>query len=395
MDRRGYLRLTGLVGAVGLTTAVGTESNWGSQGDYETVRVPGEYATVQAGVDAAGHGDLVLVGEGTYTEPVRIMTPGLTLRGRDRNAVVLDGEFGPGNGVHVEADGVAVENLTVRHFQDNAVYWTGVEGFRGSFLTAYNNGYYGLYGYDSTDGRFEYSYASGHPDAGIYLGWNQPFDALVTDCVAEYNALGYSGTSTGEGITIRDSIFRHNMAGIVPNSLVESGPAQRASRIVDNVVSDNGYVEAPVGGYQYGMFGTGIVLWGGTDNVVEDNVVDGHPNYGIALSPSVTEPSGNVVRGNLVSDSGRADLALGAPAGADNRFEDNQFASSAPTGIEADASRGDATVTQVYRAQERRAENAADIGGDWREQPEPGPQPTMRDPEIPPLAADLETSLVE
>jgi len=81
-----------------------------------------------------------------------------------------------------------------------------VEGFRSSFLTGYNNGYYGLYAYDSTDGRFEYSYASGHPDAGFYCGWNQPFEAVVADVVAEYNAIGYSETSTGEGIVVKDSV---------------------------------------------------------------------------------------------------------------------------------------------------------------------------------------------
>jgi len=101
-----------------------------------------------------------------------------------------------------------------------------------------------------------------------------------------------------------DSIWRHNMAGIVPNTLSENDPTQHATRIVGNVVHDNGNEDAPTLDYIYGMFGSGILLWGGHDNLVADNVVDGHPNYGVAIHRSVTEPSGNLIRGNHVRGSG-------------------------------------------------------------------------------------------
>lgn len=44
-----------------------------------TLRVPQEYATIQAAVDAAASGDTVLVGPGTYVENV-IIHGSLTLR---------------------------------------------------------------------------------------------------------------------------------------------------------------------------------------------------------------------------------------------------------------------------------------------------------------------------
>jgi hypothetical protein len=74
---------------------------------------------------------------------VMVTVPSLIIRGRDRNRVVIDGEFQRPNGISVTADGVAVENLTVRNARTNGVFWTGVRGYRASYVTAYNNEDYG------------------------------------------------------------------------------------------------------------------------------------------------------------------------------------------------------------------------------------------------------------
>ncbi|CAN5786967.1 hypothetical protein BH23ACT10_BH23ACT10_18580 [soil metagenome] len=89
-----------------------------------TRRVPDDHRTIQAAVDAAEPGDLVLVGPGVYREQVKIDTPSLVLRGTDRNEVIIDGEFARPNGVSITADGVAVENLTVRNARLNGLFWT-------------------------------------------------------------------------------------------------------------------------------------------------------------------------------------------------------------------------------------------------------------------------------
>ena len=97
-----------------------------------TIRVPGDAKTIQAGVDRAKAGDLVLVSPGVYRESVEIATAGIVLRGVDRNRTILDGEFRRANGVFVAgADGVAVENLTTRNYTENGVFWSGVLGYRG------------------------------------------------------------------------------------------------------------------------------------------------------------------------------------------------------------------------------------------------------------------------
>jgi hypothetical protein len=73
----------------------------------------------------------------------KVTIPSLVIRGRDRNQVVVDGEFRRPNAISITADGVAVENLTVRNALVNGLFWTGVRGYRASYVTASNNKDYG------------------------------------------------------------------------------------------------------------------------------------------------------------------------------------------------------------------------------------------------------------
>ena len=95
-------------------------------------RVPADYPTIQEAVDAADPGDLVLISPGIYNEAVNVATDELTIRGLDRNEVILDGEFELENGIRVlGASGVAVENMTAINYTVNGFYWIEADGYRG------------------------------------------------------------------------------------------------------------------------------------------------------------------------------------------------------------------------------------------------------------------------
>ena len=169
---------------------------------------------------------MVLIAPGIYRESVLVTTPFITIRGLDRNGVVIDGGFDRAIGFHViEADGVTIENLTVRNHLLDGVRWTSVHGYWGSFLTAVNNGDHGVFAEDSDWGQIDRSYASGSPDSGFSIGQCSPCHAVVRDVLAEHNAIGFSGTNAGGDLAIVNSEWRRNLAGIVPNtSDRESGP---------------------------------------------------------------------------------------------------------------------------------------------------------------------------
>jgi len=400
-----------LPGGGGAGVGPGREAVPASPG--RTIRVPQDRATIQAAVDAAAPGDLILISPGIYHEAVRVLTPYLTIRGTDRNTVILDGGLHLPNGVHVaEADGVAVENLTARHYLLNGVYWNSVNGYRASYVSAYANGDYGIYAFNSVWGRFDHDYAAGNPDSGFYIGQCHPCHAVITDVLAEDNAVGYSGTNAGGDLLIVNSEWRDNMGGIVPNTLdSEKLAPQHGATIAGNWVHDNNNAEAPAKPLTSSGLGIGIVVTGGLDNRVFGNLVTDHQAYGIAVLPIIDAnlwlTGGNQVTGNQVSRSGIADLALGAFSNGGDCASGNQYRTTLPPALElqnacgtdgglatgARPGGGAMAVTAHVLARFITALNGHAPGGDWKTYPDAPAEPGMADPTIVPALAIPETAV--
>ena len=225
--------------------------------------------------------------------------PTASIRGTDRNEVILDGEFELDNGIRVlGADGVVVENMTARNYATNGFFWTGVDGYRGSFLTAYRNGDYGIYAFDSVNGQFNDSCTSGSPDAGFYIGQCYPCNAVIANVTSEYNGLGYSGTNAGGDLYIIDSVFRFNRAGIVPNSGSYGSAIPSESTLAD-VVYANNQPDTPAIEVALLAMGNGILVAGGHRNLIVNNLVIDHDRTGIGLVPFPEEdPSDDVPTGD-------------------------------------------------------------------------------------------------
>lgn len=367
------------------STGTGSESSTDSGGNADDVlNVPDEYPTIQKAVDASEPGDLILIAEGTYHEAVDVSDPkgDITIRGVDRNKVILDGEFKLENGIRIlEADGVVVENMTAKNYLSNGFYWTGSDRYRGSYLTAYRNGDYGIYAFDAYHGQFDNSYGGGSPDAGFYIGECFRCDAVIDNVVSENNGLGYSGTNSGGDLYIVNSTFRYNRAGVVPNSgSYELCYPSRETVIVGNTVYGNNNSDAPAIDVALLAQGNGILMAGAVKATVERNLVFDHDRVGIGAVPFPEEDAvdikppasaddtpcsetrdkataaesdipdivlwnarDNRIVNNNVSTSGLADLASAtiklddtseATADLNNCFSGNTFTSSAPVDLE-------------------------------------------------------------
>ena len=176
------------VSSVGMAASPKTPGRGGTAtAPGTTIEVPRQAPTIQAAVDRAVPGTLILVAPGVFRESVLVTRPDVVIRGVDRNRTILDGQFRRPLGIDVRANGVALENLTARNFTQNGFFWQHVDGYRGSYLTASRDREYGLYAVDSQHGQFDHSYASGSGDSGFYIGACGPCHAVapVLDRIAD------------------------------------------------------------------------------------------------------------------------------------------------------------------------------------------------------------------
>lgn len=273
------------------------------------IRVPEDAATISDAVGRATPGDLVLVGAGVHAEQVLVGTPDITVRGVDRNATIIDAEGVRPYGIVATADGVRIENLTVRgatfygvlvtglHSEDGEPSARGADGyttidpdefppvqrFSIDHVTAHNNGLYGLYAFNAQHGVITDSYASGSADSGIYVGQCEQCDILVWGNVAEHNAIGFENANASDSVTVAANRFSSNRVGATfISSYQEAFLPQRANTVVGNLVAENASAESPA--QAEGGFGVGIGVSGGHHNIFDRNTVTGHPRAGVQIT---------------------------------------------------------------------------------------------------------------
>jgi len=323
-----------------------------------TVRVPADAPSIQAAVDVAHPGDLVLIERGVYTESVKVRTPGLTVRGIDRNAVVIDGEFRRGNGITVTAPRAAVENLTVRNHLFNGLLFTGVTdealhgagaggrdyrqldtarfpplvGFRATHVTAYNNALYGIYAFDARAGVIRENYTSGHADSGVYVGQCKPCDVRVEANIAERNAVGMEFTNASTGVSVVGNRIVHNRVGLtIATDMLESYAPQSAILVAGNAIVNNAEANTPA--QAEGGFGIGVGISGGSDNQVTRNLITRNPRAGIVVADALDFPArDNQVSGNRQVGNGQ-DLVTAAASATPLGGVPPEPGSNAPPGV--------------------------------------------------------------
>jgi FtsP/CotA-like multicopper oxidase with cupredoxin domain len=344
MSRPRWVVALGTVVAVALSLVAGVPSEAGGGKKHHvllvcngTVKCPNVkgvkyYKSLQLAVDHAVNGDWILVWPGKYQEgvevvPNRALTSGLHIRGMNRNSVLFDGKKTGGSAVHVRGvDNTWVENMTGQNYLTgaaNAFYWTGVDGYWGNYLTAYNNGDYGLYAFDSTStgkvpSTFAHDYASWNADSGIYIGGCRDCHAVIVDSKSEKNALGYSGTNAGGELYIMNSEWTHNATGILPNTLTsEPDPPQDGAYIVNNYIHDNNDTDIPGAGITaIAPVGVGIGISGGWNNILRANLIKNQKHAGVLMHWLFTPPVNNQVLYNTfvktayAGGPGDADIAL-------------------------------------------------------------------------------------
>lgn len=281
--------------------------------------MPVDHFSIQNAVNAAQPGDLILIDPGVYTEEVLISTPDVIIRGRDRNTVFIDGLHSAGTGFTVSADGVAIENLTVRNYTTDgirvgALGATPVIGFRALHVTTSNTGRNGLAVANSTDVDIRSFWGSGHAAAGISITDCAVCTTVVETSLVEFSGRGMSVVDAAGAVTIIRSTARNNRVGMV----VENGVATTSGvTIAGSVVLNNGFTNTPLldPTWDHG-FGVGLHVGGAVDTTLVQNRIAGNTRVGILLGRNTLGssdlPVDTAVDGNEVAEHPEGDVVTDA-----------------------------------------------------------------------------------
>ena len=338
-----------------------SERNKNGESEYEgspKLRVhPG--GSIQAAVDAARPGTVILIDPGLYKEAIVVNKPGILLIGVS-NGVIIQNPGEEENGITVmdRGDGFVLKNVIVKNFEENGVLLDHVNGFLLSHVTAIDNGEYGLFPVFSTNGVIDHCTASGHSDTGIYVG--QSSNVVMDFNTAFANVNGLEVENSKHVIVTHNQSF-NNSAGL----LIILLPGLEVKSASDILVYKNNFYNnnlanfaPPEGGFESLIpNGIGILLLGADRTTILENTISGNKFVGIAtisvlvlgaiagLPPSAfadiePNPDGTRIRKNVLTNNGYSPPAtlpfpgvdlLWDGSGTDNCWKGNIFTTSYPS----------------------------------------------------------------
>src|SRR4051795_1786451 len=284
-----------------------------------------DFTKIQKAVNKARAGDTIRVRPGVYREAVRVdgkQKRYLRLIGNPRHPekVLLRARGSMQNGIFVNAaNEVTVDGFMARGYKSNGFFFTNLTGYTMNHLIARQTGVYGLYAFNTIGGRMLNSEAYYVNDGAFYIGQTPPQDKPIRSIVRNVSGwgspLGFSATNM-RYVTITKSRFFNNALGIAPNALdSEKFPPAEDNVIVDNDIFWNNFnyhkgkppfTPRTSGTAALAPVGTGILLFGGRGNRVENNRIYGNYLTGVAAveailvskTPEARTLANNLVRGN-------------------------------------------------------------------------------------------------
>ncbi len=332
-------------------------------GQPDVVVSPGQ--SIQAAVDAAGANAVIQLQPGVYAEAVTITASGVKIVGltdAGGNGPIITNPGGAANGISVrpDANDFALVGVTVRGFDRNGVLLNRVDGFLLSRVTAQDNGAYGLFPVRSANGVIEHSVASGHRDAGLYVGQSQGI--TMRRNVVFGNVVGIEASNSSDIKLLANDAY-DNTNGILV-VLLPGRVIKTASDILvsGNQVTGNNRPNFAAPGDLVGAVpaGTGILIVGADRVRAEENHLTGHDFIGLGVGSSLIlallsgtppeafadiepNPDGALVRNNVVTGNGTQSPIPFLPAvdllwdgsGVGNCWSGNVFGSAAPPNLPA------------------------------------------------------------
>jgi parallel beta-helix repeat protein len=246
------------------------------------IRVPGDYATIQAAVNAAEPGDKIQVASGVYCEHVVITKSDVQLQSPPgANRAVITGDCAAvnrtGAGIHVmDAQGVEIAGFIVEYFD------------------------VGIQLMNTTGSRVHLNEARHHKTMGIQLR-SSSFNLVIQNDLHDNGRNGINVWGVSAGAPSNGNVVRANR--LKDNNLQNAATNTACNLMVNGYARDNTIAENEV----LGTYGVGIMIGPGgapgvvTGNRFAQNRVHGFGGPGIVATALVT---GNVIEQNDARGNG-------------------------------------------------------------------------------------------
>jgi hypothetical protein len=230
--------------------------------DAATLKVPANFPTIQAAINAASSGDTIVVSPGTYAENINFQGKAITVTSKKGpKKTIIDG------GAH-----------------DSVVTFDRAEGL-GSVLK----------GFTVRNGRSGFDTPGFGEGGGIRISSASPTisgNRIVDNQGCDGLGISISfGSPLIQGNTISRNQGRTCSGGIGGGGIEIGGSA--AARILDNVISNNIATSAAIGG-------GGIALFAAGTPTIQGNIITGNSTSGCGGGISMVNFSDALIAGNLL-----------------------------------------------------------------------------------------------
>lgn len=228
-----------------------------------TINVPGDYSKIQAAIDAASTGDLILVDRGTYKENIDFLGKAITVQSVDgSNGTVIDGRIGAGSAhgsvvtfANAEGRDSVLQGFTIINGEGSLLYG----GYNGGGIFCRNASPKILANY-ITDNTVS------HEGGGIYCSG-------VSSPLIQGNLIADNTTTGGEGggICSRNNSIPEIIGNIIMGNYASDTFEGRGGGINGEAIVNGNMITLNVafseGG---GIYGRGTI----TNNFISDNISD-------------------------------------------------------------------------------------------------------------------------
>ncbi len=355
--------MTFFIGCKKDVTQICNELNYYKAKSKGKVVIVHKGSSIQAAVEAANNGEIILVEGGIYKEALTVNKAGIQIIGLscfNTEKVIIQNPGEEENGITVgdAGDGFVLRNVTIKDFKENGVFMNGADNYILSHVVTIHNGEYGLFPIFCKGGLIEYCSSTGHTDTGIYVG--QSDGTVMENNIVFGNVNGLEIENSSNVRASNNKAF-DNVCGLLV-VLLPGLSTKTSSDIVvnNNKIYGNNHINfaGKEGGFEaFVPSGSGILVVGVDNVMVKNNDIKDNNFVGVATVSSLLlgtiaglppeafadiEPNvdGAKITNNILTHNGAAPpVGLPLPGvdllwdgeGINNCWSGNQFSSSYPS----------------------------------------------------------------